>query len=308
MNFQTCNKSKISLVAGFVVLFLGSQNQAFAQLINSNFGLRQKMGISVSQQMSSASFEAFDLQQHHTNFQAYLPLLIKVDTSTSKPKIALLKAEYTFRNTENVFSNNAVEPFPTDFYANSLALNFTHTIGYPFFLNYSLRFTYSGDYGDYNPLHITASTYFIYRINKKLKIGAGIVFQQSNSDFPRFLYIPYVDWRINENWFIDLTSPVRFLFGRNFGKRKITQLALGSYLEFITRYAFHAQNTDQVYESTDIAVGLDFRTQLYKKLFFNAFVGNNVYKHINFISEDADFIIKSNTGLNFKVGLSLNLE
>jgi hypothetical protein len=308
MSNQSYIKNRIYIAFVLVALLFGNPNEAFAQLINSNFGLRQKMGISLSQQMSSATYDDFDLQQHQTNFQVYLPLLVKVDTSTSTPKIALLKAEYTFRNTENVFSNNVVEPFPTDFYANSLALNFTHTIGYPFFLNYSLRFTYSGDYGDYNPLHITASTYFIYRINKKLRIGAGIVFQQSHSDFPRFLYIPYVDWRLNENWFIDITSPVRFLFGRNFGKRKITQLALGSYLEFITRYAFHAQNTDQVYESTDIAVGLDFRTQLYKKLFFNAFVGNNVYKHINFISEESDYIIKSNLGLNFKVGLSLNLE
>jgi hypothetical protein len=292
-----------------VLMFLsGFQSDAFAQLINSNFGLRQKMGLSISQQMSSGSFDDFDLQQHHTNFQAFLPLLIKVDTSASKPKIALLKAEYTFRNTENVFSDNFVEPFPTDFFANSLALSFTHTVGYPFFLNYSVRFTYSGDYKAYNPLHFTASTYFIYRINKKLSIGAGIVYQQSNSDFPRFIYIPYVDWRINENWFIDITSPVRFLFGRNFGKNKVTQLALASYLEFITRYAFRVQDTNQIYESTDIAAGLDFRTQLHNKLFFNAFLGSNVYKHINFISNNTDYTIISNSGLNFKLGLSLNLE
>ncbi len=295
-----------TLVSFFFII--GIQNNCFSQLINSNFGLRQKMGLSLNHEMSNGSFNGFDLQQHHTNVHAFLPLLIKVDTTTSKPKVAILKAEYTFRRTKNSFSENDLDPFPTNFYANSLALSFTHTIGYPFFLNYSARFTYSGDYGSYNPLHFTASTYLIYSVNKTLKIGAGLVFQQSGSDFPRFLFIPYVDWRINEDWFIDLTSPVRFLFGRNFGKQKVTQLALGSYLEFITRYAFNAQEINQVYESTDIAVGLDFRTQLHNKLYFNAFVGNNVYKHINFISEESDFITKSNLGLNVKVGLSLNLE
>ena len=108
---------------------------------------------------------------------------------------------------------------------------------------------------------------------------------QTGGEFEQFVFIPYIDWRINDKWFVDMTSPIRFLVGRNLGRKNITQLALGSYLEFATRYALSNQDFDQIYNNVDISVGLDFRTQIYNKLYFNAFLGNNIYKEVNLRSE-----------------------
>ena len=298
------------LVYIFFVLTFSIYFTSFSQRTNSNFGLRNKMGISLNQEVTSGSFSGFDLDQYHTNFQVYLPLLIKVDTSTIKPKVSLIKAQYIFRYTQNNLSSTLPKmPLPSELYSNSLAISYTQTISYPFFIDLSLRGSFAGDYKSYNPLHFSARGTFIYNHSKQLKIGAGLLYLQSGGNFEEFIFIPYVDWRINNKWFIDMTSPVRFLIGRNIGRKQVSQLALGSYLEFITRYALSSSSElNQIYNSVDIALGIDFRTQIYNKLYFNAFLGNNMYKEINFRSKTSDDLTKTNSGVNFKVGLSLNLE
>jgi len=293
----------------FLVLAWLITSASFAQRTNSNFGLRNKMGITINQERSSGSFNGFDLEQYNSNLQVFLPLLVKVDTSSEKTKVSLIKAQYIFRYTENSISNPVGEnPLPSELYTNSLAISYTQSIGYPLFIDLSVRGSFAGDYNGYNPLHFSARGILFYNFSKKLKIGAGMLYLQTGGNFEQFLFIPYVDWRINDKWFLDMTSPLRFLVGRNLGKKNVTQLALGSYLEFATRYALSNAEADQIYNNIDIAIGLDFRTQLYNKLYFNAFLGNNIYKEVNLRSDSFDHITKSNLSLNFKVGLSLNLE
>jgi len=281
----------------------------YSQRTNANFGLRNKMGITMNQERSSGSFNGFDLEQYNSNLQVFLPLLVKVDTSTEKTKVSLIKAEYIFRYTHNSLSNFTGDaPLPSELYSNSLAISYTQSIGYPLFFDLAVRGSFAGDYEGYNPLHFSARAILFYNFSKQLKVGLGTLYIQTGGKFDQFIFIPYIDWRINEKWFVDMTSPIRFLVGRNFGRKNVTQLALGSYLEFATRYALSNSEFDQIYNNIDIAVGLDFRTQLHNKLYFNAFVGNNIYKEVNLRSDAFDNITKSNLGLNVKVGLSLNLE
>ena len=299
-------KAKVLLICLVTLVVSWS---CYSQRTNSNFGLRNKMGITLNQERSSGSFNGFDLEQYNSNLQVFLPLMIKVDTTSEKTKVSLIKAQYIFRYTQNNLSDFVGEqPLPSELYSNSLAISYTQTVGYPLFIDLSVRGSFAGDYDGYNPLHLSARGILFYNFSKQLKIGAGVLYLQTGGDLDQYIFIPYLDWRINDKWFIDMTSPIRFLAGRNLGKKNVTQLALGTYLEFVTRYALSNVEVDQIYNNVDISVGLDFRTQLHNKLYFNAFVGNNIYKEVNFRNEDVDVITKSNLGLNVKVGLSLNLE
>jgi len=183
------------------------------------------------------------------------------------------------------------------------------TIGYPWMVQHSVRFTYAGDYGSNNPLNINASSFVLYRLNDKVLLGAGVLYQQIASE-RSFLVVPFLDWRINERWFVDVTMPDRIILGRKWGKKRITEIGWGTYLEFFTRFAFEEEGQKKVYENFELSSGLDFRTQIKGKLFLNAFVGNNFYKNISIRDENLNRLdgVSSNLGLNARIGLSLNLE
>ena len=63
-----------------------------------------------------------------------------------------------------------------------------------------------------------------YNFNKSLKAGLGVLYLETGSGFEQFIFIPYIDWRINNKWFVDMTSPIRFLVGKNLGKNNATHL------------------------------------------------------------------------------------
>jgi len=315
---QSANITRLFFIFSIGVFTAFSKN-LFAQLANSNYGLRSKMGITLSHEMSEGAFdyvgidgEDVDLFQQITNFQASFPLILNIDTLSPKVRLNILKAEYTFRNIENAYTGSpTVEQtlLAEDFYANSLALSYLHTIGYPWMMQHAIRLTYAGDYGDNNPLNINASSFLLYRVNDKLLLGVGALYQQME-DERSFLVVPFMDWRISKDWFLDITMPDRILLGRNMGKKKNTQIAWGTYIEFFTRFAFEQNNQNRIYENFDISSGLDFRTKLKGKLFLNAFVGNNFYKNISIKDNNLERLdgVSSFVGLNFRVGLSLNLE
>lgn len=301
----------------FLYLFSVSQSSLFAQfLAGSNFGLRSKIGITLNQEYSNVHFERNDenifLEQHTSNFQASFPLLLQIDTTSSKVKLNILKAEYTFRYTENIFSNNTdgnQTILPENFYANAINLSYLHTISYPWMAIHSITGSYIGDYGNNNPLNINASSFLLYRFSDKLILGAGVIYQNLEDEHG-FLVVPYMDWRVSKNWFVSITAPDRILIGRNFGRKKQTQIAWGTYLEFLTRFAFQQNERNFIYQNFNISSGIDFRTLLKGKLYLNAFIGNNFYKNLNIRNNDLDRVesIAAFSGLNIKVGLSLNLQ
>lgn len=310
--------TKLRLLGILLCLFFFASTSN-AQLANSNYGLRSKMGIALSHEISEGTFDYIgqdgddvDLFQQTTNFQAAFPLILKIDTLSPKVKLNILKAEYTFRNIENIYTGNpTVEQtlLAENFYANSVSLAYLHTIGYPLMMQHSIRITYAGDYGDNNPLNLNASSFLLWRVNDRLMLGVGALYQQMEDQIS-FLVVPYMDWRASEKWFVEVTMPDRILVGRNFGKEKQTQLAWGTYIEFFTRFAFQQNGQNLIYENFDIASGLDFRTRLKGKLHLNAFVGNNFLKDISIKDNDLNELnaVSSNIGINARIGLSLNLE
>lgn len=294
----------------FIICFLLLSNLCDAQLANSNYGLKSKMGVTMNHEFTQGTFDSFSLSQHYTNLQVSLPLFLKIDSTFIKPKIAIVQVEYTFRKTDNLFKQAEQALLPTNLYANALSISYVHTIAYPFFMNYAAQLIYAGDYAHLMPLHINASTFFLYRVNERLIVGAGILYQQTGNQQRNFLIGPYLDWRTNNQWFVDVVFPDRILFGKNLGNRKITQMALGVYLEFFTRYSLNSQDTSRIYENLEISSGIDFRTQIHKHFFLNVFIGNNFYKELRLRDDRFDPITSINTslGLNIKLGLSLNLE
>ena len=295
------------------------QEWGLAQLANSNYGLRSKMGIAVSHEISEGAFDftgkdgdEVDLFQQSTNFQASFPLLLRIDTLSPKVRLNILKAEYTFRNVNNNYTGN---PFieqtllAEDFYANSIALSYLHTIGYPWMVQHAVRLTYAGDYQSNNPLNINASSFLLYRVNEQMILGAGVLYQQME-DERSFLIVPFIDWRISNQWFLDVTMPDRILLGRNFGKEKQAQIAWGTYIEFFTRFAFVDQGQNRIYENFQISSGLDCRARLVGKLYLNAFVGNNFLKNISIKDNNLNELnsASANSGINARFGLSLNLQ
>lgn len=286
--------------------------QATAQLANSNFGLRNQVGITLNHEYSQGKFDVLELQQHHTNLQASLPVFLKIDTTGTKTKVHYLKAEYTFRKTNNLFNTIENEDLrlPNDFYSNGLTINYLHTISYPWMMNYNLRVVYAGDYKDFNPININATTLVLYKWNKNLVIGAGLSYQHTGFDDERFIFVPFIDWRTKKHWFVDMTSPNRLLIGKQFGRDQKTQLAWGTYLEFLTRYSYTIDEQKRILAPFELASGLDFRTALKGQLYFNAFIGNHFYKKINIQNNDFNDIEDKAThiGLNIRIGLSLNLQ
>ncbi|MEO1652876.1 MAG: DUF6268 family outer membrane beta-barrel protein, partial [Bacteroidota bacterium] len=291
-------------------------NDIQAQFANSNFGLRSKMGFTLNHEISKGSFDfdgrSVDLTQQVTNFQASFPLLKRINTRGTRVRLNILKAEYTFRNIENVYPGSSIHEqsvLKDDFYANSLNLSYLHTVRYPWMMVHSLRLSYAGDYSENTPLQINASSFALYRVNKNLLLGLGVLYQQMEHE-RSFLVVPYLDWRSSNQWFVDITAPDRILIGKNIGRKKHTQIAWGTYLEFLTRFTFQQNGQNRVYENFDISSGLDFRTKVKGKLFFNAFVGNNFYKNISIRNNELDRLESGSafSGLNARLGLSFNLE
>ena len=316
---QTSNRLVHSPLSSFfftlLIISLFSSS-AIAQLANSNYGLRGKMGIAFSHEISEGSFDYadgdVDLFQQITNFQASFPLLLKIDTLSPKVRLNILKAEYTFRNVENVYADNpTVEQtlLTDDFYANSLNLSYLHTISFPLMMLHSVRFTYAGDYGDNNPLNLNASSFLLYRLNKRWTVGLGALYQQFENE-RRFLVVPLVNWSFSREWFVDVALPDRVLIGKNLGKNKETQIAWATYLEFFTRFAFQVNDQNKLYENFDLSSGIDFRTRLKGKIFLNAFVGNNFYKNVNILDNDLNELesVSTSMGISARIGVSLTLE
>lgn len=292
----------------------------YGQLLsNSNYGLKGKMGVTLNHEFSRGEFdfnglsnEDVDLLQNITNFQISLPLFLNIDTISAKPSLSILKAEYTLRNVENYYTgtpSNEQTLLGEDFYANSINFSYLKSIGLPWMLFNSVRFTYAGDYGDNNPLNINTGSFILRRMNKNLTIGVGLLFQGIEDEYS-FIPVPYLDWKINNAWFVDITAPERIIIGRNLGKHKITQVGIATYIEFFTRFAFEDEGQNRIYENFEVSTGLDFRTQLKGKLFLNAFVGNNFIKDVNIFNNNLEEIesVSSNIGLNARIGVSLNLE
>ena len=289
---------------------------SLAQLANSNFGLRSKMGITLNHEYSEGAFtdheNDYRLAQNMTNFQLSFPVILKVDTTSPKVRLSILKAEYTFRNIENdYFKSPAPEQqlLIEDFYANSVSLSYIQSIGYPWMIANSLRLTLAGDYGSNNPININASSFILRRFSEKLTVGVGALYQQMEDEIG-FLVVPYIDLRISDHWFVDVTAPDRILLGKNIGKDKKTQLAWGTYIEFFTRFAFREEGQNKLYQNFEVATGVDFRTPIRGKLYFNAFVGNNVYKDIRIRDNELNDLerISTSAGLNARIGISLNLQ
>ena len=133
LSVKSSNTNFICIV--IVIIFL-SIDVCYAQRTNSNFGLRSKMGVSTNQERTSGSFNVYNLDQTNTNLEVYLPLLIHVDTTSRNPKVSLLKAQYIFRYTQNRLADfDGVQPLPSELYTNSLAVSYTQTIAYPFFID-----------------------------------------------------------------------------------------------------------------------------------------------------------------------------
>ncbi|KAA3638086.1 MAG: hypothetical protein DWQ02_05610 [Bacteroidetes bacterium] len=313
-------KQRTIWLVTFLCFALIHSNLFAQQLANSNYGLRSKMGVAISQEISNANIDLngwdgnpLGLTQSATNFQASVPLLLKIEVGSPKVKLSILSAEYTFRFLNNIYSGLPSENqnllLPENLYANALNISYMHTISFPWMMRHSVRFTYAGDYNGYSPLQINASSFVLYRVNDKLMLGVGALYQQLGSE-RSFLVVPYMDWRISNRWFLDTTMPYRILVGRNFGSKKQHQLSWGTYIEFFTRYAYQQNNQQCIYENIDISSGLDFRTKIKGKMYLNAFVGSNFLRNINIKDSGLEKIgnISSNMGINARIGLSLNLE
>ena len=58
-------------------------------------------------------------------------------------------------------------------------------------------------------------------------LGIGVLYQQLQDEIG-ILVVPYLDWRINKSWFLDITMPDRIMLGLNLTER--TQISWATYL------------------------------------------------------------------------------